>query len=206
MSENYLGLDQDRGKLTGDVGMRLFVPVLGKFSRLQKLALANNGLRAGGIESLTATVNSLQQLKKLDLGYNDLGKKGAEALANLLQGQSSQLISLTMDGNFFGADEGTNTLVKVIGEMTQLKLLSIRGNAIKGETALLFSSALETLTNLTTLNISENNFGVNGTKAFIAAVGKMPNLKELVANNALDDDLLDDLRKAAPKGCEVEAW
>lgn len=67
MSENYLGLDQDRGKLTGDVGMRLFVPVLGKFSRLQKLALANNGLRAGGIESLTATVNSLQQLKKLDL-------------------------------------------------------------------------------------------------------------------------------------------
>lgn len=67
LSENYLGLDQDRGKLTGDVGMRLFVPVLGKFSRLQKLALANNGLRAGGIESLTATVNSLQQLKKLDL-------------------------------------------------------------------------------------------------------------------------------------------
>ena len=184
----------------------MFVPVLGKMPWLQKLMLANNGLQAAGVEALTTTVNSLEHLTKLDLGYNDLGSKGAAALAKLLAGQSAALSSLVLDGNFFGCDDGTNALVAEIAKLQQLQLLSVRGNSIKGETAILLAAALETLTNVTTLNISENNFGVKGTKAFIAAVAKMTSLKELVANNALDEDLLDELKKAVPSGCEVEAW
>ena len=175
-------------------------------ARLQKLMLANNGLRAHGIESLASTINSLQSLAKLDVGYNDLGAKGASALAKLLAGQSTALTSLILDGNFFSENDETDALVEEISKKTELNLLSIRGNNIKGATAVKLCDALGMLTNVTTLNISENNFGAKETKAFILAVTKMTKLTELVANNALDEDLLGELKKAVPAGCEVEAW
>ena len=116
-------------------------------------------------------LTSLIGLTYLDLRGNQIGDKGARALAAL-----TGLTSLNLRVNEIG-DEGARALAALTG----LTSLNLRDNQIGAEGA----RALAALTGLTSLNLSDNQIGAEGARV-LAALIRLTSL-ELTGNEIGDE-------------------
>jgi Leucine-rich repeat (LRR) protein len=121
----------------------------------------------------------LNQLISLNIWGNDIGAKGAAALAAL-----TQLTSLNLNNNDIGAEEAAS-----LAALTQLTYLDLGSNKIGDEGA----AALAALTQLTSLNLNNNEIGVEGA-ASVAALTQLTRL-DLSMNPVVEATFFASLRQ-----------
>ncbi|HEX7844004.1 MAG TPA: COR domain-containing protein [Kofleriaceae bacterium] len=120
---------------------------MAELTELTSIHLSDNQIGVKGARALAA----LTGLTTLHLGGNQIGDKGARALAAL-----TRLTSLSLGPNSIG-DEGASGLAA----LTRLTSLDLFGNAISDEGA----RALATLTGLISLRLGGNQIGAEGARA-----------------------------------------
>ena len=119
-----------------------------------ELNLSRIGLTANDvINFIVPFLNKHPEIKKLDLSFNQIGTKGAKALAD-----ASNLKILNISRNRHIGDEGAVAL-----SASNLKTLDISYNNIGDEGAVALSAS-----NLKTLNLNGNKIGDKGAKALSA--------------------------------------
>ncbi|XP_020231660.1 probable LRR receptor-like serine/threonine-protein kinase At1g34110 [Cajanus cajan] len=133
--ENLEQLDLSRNSLTGEIPWSF-----GNLSYLNKLIL-NNNLLTG---SIPKSIRNLQKLTLLDLSYNNLSSRIPPEIGLV----TSLTISLDLSSNAF-----TGEIPDSVSALTQLQSLDLSHNMLYGGIKVLGS-----LTSLTYLNISYNNF------------------------------------------------
>ncbi|KAJ8770095.1 hypothetical protein K2173_011177 [Erythroxylum novogranatense] len=132
---NLEQLDLSRNSFTGEIPQSF-----GNFSYLNKLILNNNLLRG----SIPRSIQNLQKLTLVDLSSNGLSGPIPPEIGYV----TSLTISLDLSSNAFSGE-----LPDTISGLTQLQLLDLSHNMLCGKIKVLGS-----LTSLTSLNISFNNF------------------------------------------------
>ncbi|GBG35039.1 Protein kinase, putative, partial [Hondaea fermentalgiana] len=124
------------------------------------------------------------------LAKNDIGDKGATALANALASYET-LQTLNLGGNKIG-DEGTTALANALASYESLQTLNLGGNNIGDEGAMALANALANNESLHTLHLGGNNIGDEGAMALANALANNASLHTLdfdFDNSAIEDAL-----------------
>mmetsp|Transcript_26297 Transcript_26297/g.64107 ORF Transcript_26297/g.64107 Transcript_26297/m.64107 type:complete len:299 (+) Transcript_26297:50-946(+) len=162
-------------RVQGGVKLGEWVPLA---KRLRKLDVRYNDLEGDGMEGLCI---GLQENPSVQLFYaegNQIGDKGAKAIANLLQQDDSlsSLQSLFLGANQIGS-QGAKDFASTLSQNKTLTKLYLEGNNIGLEGANAFSDALEAMNNGTTtgatlqhLFVDNNNIGKEGSKRLAKAL------------------------------------
>jgi uncharacterized protein (TIGR02996 family) len=155
------------GNKFGDAGAKALAS--GNLTNLTKLVISSNEIGLRGAAALAAST-SLTRLAVLDLAGNEIGTRGAEALA-----RSTTLVNLTtlnVSHNRMGA-RGAQALA-ASPSLARLTELEVWGNAIGNAGAIAFASS-PTLANLTHLVLNDNDIGEEG----VVALATSPHLTRL---------------------------
>lgn len=116
--------------MIGAEGCVPFGPVLKYNHVLEELNLSRNDIRDGVLSLAEGLLESdVTHLRRLDLSWNSLTDKGAEALANVLQ-KNSVLESLKLSSNAIG-DDGVRALADALHADMALSELDIVGNQMR---------------------------------------------------------------------------
>ena len=113
-------------------------------------------LAVNRLGDLPASIANLTSLTSLDLGWNNIGDEGAQALSGLVN-----LTSLDLTRNDIG-DEG----VQALKGLVNLTSLDLRDNDVGAEGM----QALKGLVNLTSLDLANNGIGAEGMQALESLV------------------------------------
>ncbi|MDC0857488.1 hypothetical protein OAP83_02100, partial [Rickettsiales bacterium] len=100
-------------------------------SSLTELNLGANQIGAGGAQALATALQTNKTLRELNLGYNQIGAAGVQALASALQTNSS-LRELLLFNNQIG-DDGAQAIANALEHNTSLTILSLGINQIEDE-------------------------------------------------------------------------
>jgi len=129
----------------------------GNMPNLLKLGLSSNDIGIKGAESLASGLSSLTRLTDLNLDGCNIKEAGAISIANSIRLCScTGLTSLGLCSNDIGALAAT----EIISQCSQLVSLNLGFNMIgygEDEQIKKFESTLNSLTNLTELNLRANN-------------------------------------------------
>lgn len=153
------------------------------------LDLVSAGLHDEGVARLCLSPH-LGRLMSLELGFNQVGPDGADALA--FARSLTGLRTLRLDDNYLGP-EGARALA-VSGSLQSLLTLDLRWNGLgpEGARALVASAAFP---RLTTLYLGNNDLGDEGARALLD-VGSFARLRTLYLEfNGVSPEMLSALRK-----------
>lgn len=171
----------------------LFLRNLGVFrNSLQTIRLhgmpVSRGLNQSEIRALIDVLPNLTNLREFQITDSILAddKNSFVALADAL-GQLPQLKKLTLINNAID-DEGAIALVIALKNLTHLTHLDISVNEMGDEETIALSDVLHHLTQLKHLNLSENDIGSEGAIALASAVRHLNHLQSFVmdGNNIRD--------------------
>ena len=117
-----------------DDALPILLEVIRASPSLTKLIVKDGGLEQTGFESLVdALLESNANLEYLDVGALDLEEDGATALANFCRDhQKETLVELHAETNALG-DAGVQTLLNVLVECPNLKVLNLTENDLEEE-------------------------------------------------------------------------
>ena len=108
---------------------------------LRELDIKGNDIGDEGAEWIAAALEANANLTTLDLGYNYIGPRGVRAIADALRNNTAlRTLSLYYD-NEYGA-EGAVALAEMLKVNEGLHTLNLRGNAIGVEGARAFAAAV----------------------------------------------------------------
>ncbi|WP_419214458.1 hypothetical protein [Wolbachia endosymbiont of Rhagoletis cingulata] len=156
------------------VNISKLISFLQENKSITHLSLDTCNIGKEGAEALANSEN-LKNLTTLDLSWNLIGKEGAEALAN-----SENLKNLTtLDLSWNSIGKGAEALANS-ENLKNLTTLNLRGNFIGKEGAEALANS-ENLKNLTMLDLRENFIGKEGAEA-LANSENLKNLKFLSIN------------------------
>jgi len=142
---------------------------------LEELHVGGNGLRDAGVERLAAEfVAMAQNLRVLDLRYNDIGPVGCRALCTAFRekqqpsssntNSTTTMTKLYLEGNQI-QDDGAKEIAHYL-ETSSLQELFVGANQIGPEGATALAESLRINTILTKLYLEGNNIGAVGADAF----------------------------------------
>ncbi|CAJ1964317.1 unnamed protein product [Cylindrotheca closterium] len=170
-------------RVQGGVKLGEWIPLA---KRLRKLDVRYNDLEGDGMEALCCQQGGgLQENPSVQLLYaegNQIGDKGAKAIASLLEQDS-----LSLQGLFLGANQigpaGAKAFASALSQNKTLTKLYLEGNNIRLEGANAFSDALEAMNHsngatgtgaigstLKHLFVDNNNIGKEGSKRLAKAL------------------------------------
>ena len=157
VGRNRLASSSTKDDVAGRLGS-----ALSTLTNLEVLEMPQNGLRAEGIISLVAAVESNRNLKVLNLNDNSITPKGAAPLANALS-HCSSLETLNL-GDCILKNKGVALILKSLmeGRVSSLKYINLSGNEASTEEIVYL---VETLVNKTgcehgiEVDLSCNAFG-----------------------------------------------
>jgi Leucine-rich repeat (LRR) protein len=138
-----------------------------------------------------ALVHLMPQLRSLNLGENGLGVKpeGALALSALVDGLSSDMCELSINGNWvFTQLAGRSAVIGSFGRLTGLVKINLAGCNIgaEPEVVIAVSKLLAGLVALQVLDLGQNNI-VTAPVELLEALGRLTHLRELrLSNNPLE--------------------
>jgi Ran GTPase-activating protein (RanGAP) involved in mRNA processing and transport len=141
-----------------------------------------------------ALVHLMPQLRSLNLGENGLGVKpeGALALSALVDGLSSDMCELSINGNWvFTQLAGRSAVIGSFGRLTGLVKINLAGCNIgaEPEVVIAVSKLLAGLVALQVLDLGQNNI-VTAPVELLEALGRLTHLRELrLSNNPLEGGL-----------------
>jgi len=130
-------------------------------SRLRVLSIGKTSMNVMAAEALSERLAHMPMLKVLNMGFNPITGKGADAVATALGRSGAQLEYLSMGACEIG-DIGVSALARVIANTTKLVEVHLFHNNISPNGILALCKALEVHDELRTLDIS-SNYGVQNT-------------------------------------------
>ena len=134
---------------------------------------------------LLETCSSLQ---RLDVSFNRLGNKGAEAIASILK-QRSLLLELNIASNHIGSG-GAKSLAEALKTCTNLEKLVLHSNDIRTEGVQALAKSMEHWTNFTSLDVSSNSLTSEAAEILAIGLKKCPShtFQEMrIGNNEIRD-------------------
>jgi len=166
---------------------------VGKYSR-------KNVMR-GGVLSEADFLGIIERLTQnditlitLNIGHNNIGVAGAQAIAEALEGNTTLT---TLDISYNNIDDvGTIAITKALKNNTTLKSLDINNNNIGVAGAEAIAEALIVNTTLTTLDIARNSIDNEGAIAIAGALSGEAGNKTLTTLSIMGNEIEDDGAKA----------
>nr|XP_003227768.1 PREDICTED: protein NLRC3 [Anolis carolinensis] len=158
---NNLRLDYNQFK---DNAMDLLGSILsGKDCQIQKISLAENQIGNKGAKALARSLMVNRSLVALDLRSNSIGPKGAKAIADALKINQS-LLSLNLENNTMKED-GAKSLAEALVNNHTLMTLQLQKNSIGPQGSKKIAEALKKNWSLKELLLSSNCVGDVGAVA-----------------------------------------
>lgn len=140
--------------------------------------------------------------KKLTLRGNQLGSKGAKAIAEVLMAQS-QLQSVSLEWNHISSN-GAGYLAEALKANHSLTYLDLRNNSINSEGAATLAEAIMQNDTLRTLDLRWNQIEDRGALAFKAPIlERRPSLIILLNGNLLTEGCLSTIAAWMQKAAEA---
>ncbi|XP_037669453.1 LOW QUALITY PROTEIN: NLR family CARD domain-containing protein 3 [Choloepus didactylus] len=170
-----------------DPAMELLGSVLsGKDCRIEKLSLAENQIGNKGARALARSLLVNRSLTALDLRCNNIGPPGAKALADALK-INRTLASLSLQSNTI-KDDGARSMAEALASSRALSVLHLQKNTIGPLGARQMAHALKQNRSLKELMFSSNSLGDEGTKALAEALKVNQGLESLdLQSNSISD-------------------
>lgn len=146
------------------------------------LDLRHNYIGNAGAEALAEVLQYNTTLTHLDLRDNQISDRGAAALATAII-DNTTLTDLDLWANNIG-DDGAVAFADVLGYLanTTLKSLDLSSNLIGVRGADVFANAIRNNTSLTYLGLVNNQFGDIGEAALNKVLDENPNLQSIFTN------------------------
>ena len=117
-------------------------------------------------------------LTSLNLGFNNIGDQGAQAIAEILANNTT-LTSLNLRSNNID-DQGAQAIAKALANNTTLTSLNLGWNNIDDQGVQAIAEALANNTTLTSLDFYDNNIGDQGAQAIAESLRDNTTLTYLV--------------------------
>ena len=157
--------------------------ILNKLKCIEEMHFQGNNLGAKGAVALADGLKSCSNLKVLNLSTNNIDAEGAVALADGLK-SCSNLKVLNLSTNNIDA-EGAVALADGLKSCSILRNLYLPTNNIGAEGAVALADGLKSCSNLRILDLTTNNIGAEGAVALADGLKSCSNLRALVlsANN-----------------------
>ncbi|MCF8462707.1 MAG: hypothetical protein K9G11_02215 [Rickettsiaceae bacterium] len=217
LSRNYIAGDnpnncdalkiyKHRGKPNGDERVKYLAEALKDLKNLKILDLRTSGIKKDSqfVPLLNALIESGAPLEKLNLSCNHAGKKGGEALANLVKytptlkvlvmqhtymgatspiklfkALPSNLEHLDLDYSLKTSNDVASELANMLKNSSKLTYLCISNNNISNEAAEKIAEGIRENVSLTTLNLSYNKIGLEGAKKIAEGIRENSSLTTL---------------------------
>ena len=193
----------------GEEGSRLFALALGSSTHksLREVHLTNNNISEEGMVDIITALSVHPHLQHLALRGNRLGKNGCVALATLLRCSATELQRLFISRNDIG-DDGIEALLPALTNCSHLQSLGLYNNpsiTTRGWQSL--AAILEAPnTDLTSLDVDENNVDDEALAAFANAMTNNNKLLRIyLNNNPITDDGWDAFSKLLCDSSSVNA-
>ena len=168
--------------------------LLSRFPNLLSFYCSHNYL---GASVLPETCSSLQ---RLDVSFNCLGNKGAEATASILK-QCPLLLELNIASNHIGSS-GAKSLAVALKTCNKLEKLVLHSNDIRTEGVQALAKSMKHWPNFTFLDVSSNSLNSESANVLSIGLKKCPShtFQEMrIGNNAIGDSGLKSLASALRK-------
>ncbi|XP_076998101.1 NLR family CARD domain-containing protein 3 isoform X2 [Tamandua tetradactyla] len=180
------GLRLDANQFQDPV-MELLGSILsGKDCCIETLSLAENQIGNKGARALARSLLVNRSLTTLDLRCNNIGPPGAKALADALK-INRTLASLSLQSNLI-KDDGARSVAEALAASRTLSVLHLQKTAIGAPGAQHLSHALKQNRSLKELMFSSNSIGDEGTKALAEALKVNEGLESLdLQSNSISD-------------------
>uniref|UniRef100_A0A8C6XFJ8 NLR family CARD domain containing 3 n=1 Tax=Naja naja TaxID=35670 RepID=A0A8C6XFJ8_NAJNA len=152
-----------------DTAMDLLSSVLsGKDCQIQRISLAENQIGTKGAKALAKSLMVNRSLLALDLRSNTIGPNGAKALADSLK-NNQHLLSLNLQKNEIGP-QGSKQLAEALKRNWGLKDLILSGNCVGDQGAAALAEGLSLNHTLLTLDLQSNSISDTGVTALTCAL------------------------------------
>ncbi|XP_029400604.1 NLR family CARD domain-containing protein 3 [Mus pahari] len=170
-----------------DPVMELLGSVLsGKDCRIQKISLAENQIGNKGAKALARSLLVNRSLVTLDLRSNSIGPPGAKALADALK-INRTLTSLSLQSNMI-KDDGVMCMAEALVSNQTISMLQLQKNLIGLTGARQMADALKQNRSLKALMFSSNTIGDRGAIALAEALKVNQGLENLdLQSNSISD-------------------
>uniref|UniRef100_A0A8C6XG58 NLR family CARD domain containing 3 n=1 Tax=Naja naja TaxID=35670 RepID=A0A8C6XG58_NAJNA len=170
-----------------DTAMDLLSSVLsGKDCQIQRISLAENQIGTKGAKALAKSLMVNRSLLALDLRSNTIGPNGAKALADSLK-NNQHLLSLNLQSNLI-KDKGAAGLAEVLASNQTLMTLHLQKNEIGPQGSKQLAEALKRNWGLKDLILSGNCVGDQGAAALAEGLSLNHTLLTLdLQSNSISD-------------------
>jgi Ran GTPase-activating protein (RanGAP) involved in mRNA processing and transport len=185
-----LNLRRNRNKF-GIIEIKNIFNILSDLRSLEILNLYSNNIDRG-VEELSCSLLYLTNLKKLNLGMNNIRLEGIESITEVLP-KLTQLNSLNLNGNNL-AQYGSESLSKGLIYVTNLNKLNLGSNNIKSNGVKYITQILPKLNSLTNFNFSYNYLETEGFEILGKGLLHLTRLKKLdISGNIITLETVDSL-------------
>ncbi|XP_065913984.1 protein NLRC5-like isoform X2 [Dysidea avara] len=148
-------------------------------SNLMKLDLSNNNMSEAIVNELASVIKRNTKLEELYLGGNNLQSSAVVILQDLKN--ISKITKLDLSDNGM-SDTVVHELASVIENNTKLEELNLGGNNLQSS-AVVILQALKNISNLTTLDLSNNNLSEEVAKDLADVIESNTHLNELILSD-----------------------
>ncbi|XP_042293549.1 NLR family CARD domain-containing protein 3 [Sceloporus undulatus] len=177
----------EEANLSNCLTYHAFQNLLSQLLYCSNLRLDYNEFEDGAMDLLGSVLSGKDcQIQKVSLAENQIGNKGAKALARSLMVNRS-LMALDLRSNSIGP-KGAKALADSLKINQCLLSLNLQNNKIKEDGAKYLAEALASNYTLMTLQLQKNSVGPQGSKKIAEALKKNWSLKELIlSSNCVGD-------------------
>ncbi|XP_061455503.1 NLR family CARD domain-containing protein 3 isoform X2 [Rhineura floridana] len=177
----------EEANLSNGLTYHAFQSLLSQLLYCSNLRLDSNQFKDTAMDLLGSVLSGKDcQIQKISLAENQIGNKGAKALARSLMVNRS-LMALDLRSNSIGP-KGAKALADSLKINQYLFSLNLQNNMIKEEGAKCLAEALVNNHTLMTLHLQKNSVGAQGSKKIAEALKKNWALQELIlSSNCIGD-------------------
>ena len=189
-------------------GVIALLTKLKSFSKLTTLCLSKNNLGAEGIEDFVNTLSdnsSMQNIQKLQLGYNSIFSEGALALGKGLK-YCNNILCLDLQWNDIGP-EGAVAIAEGLKDCKSITHISLQFNYIGPEGAVAIAEVIKNCNNIMHLDLGCNYVCSVGAVSIAKTLQCINNVSYLnLENNNICDDASFELAKGLQCCLKLQAF
>ncbi|XP_013917095.1 PREDICTED: protein NLRC3 [Thamnophis sirtalis] len=177
----------EEANLSNCLTYHILQSLLSQLLYCRSLRLDCNQLKDRDMDLLSSMLSVKDcQIQRISLAENQIGTKGAKALAKSLKVNRS-LLALDLRSNAIGPN-GAKALADALKNNQHLLSLNLQSNMIKDKGAAGLAEVLASNQTLTTLHIQKNEVGPQGSKQLAEALKRNWGLKDLnLSGNCVGD-------------------
>ena len=177
---NLEKLDLSENNLN-DNDIKSFILSLNLNKSIKSLNLSKNSITSNGAFYIAEVLNKNETLQILNISNNDINNTGLNSLFNTLSSNSSNLLELNLSYNNLQKDD-FSSLADYLSLNPKLKILDLSGNLISPQSANIMGVTFNKNTNLNIIKVNKCGFNEESISNFIFYLNDS-NISELELNN-----------------------